>query len=40
MITNTFRTLEAVTQVPVCAEQPAEAEITALFDNVVVLPLQ
>lgn len=35
-----FRALEAVVQVPVCAEQPTEAEITALFDTVVVLPLQ
>ncbi|MGH7303955.1 MAG: hypothetical protein ACRELZ_11725 [Candidatus Rokuibacteriota bacterium] len=34
-----FKALDVVALAPACAEQPTEADITALFDNVVVLPL-
>jgi hypothetical protein len=34
-----FKALEVVALAPACAEQRTSADITALFDNVVVLPL-
>ena len=34
-----FKALDVVALAPACAEQPTEADITALFDNIVVLPL-